>query len=127
MSWYAQFDGSRIIAGPQSEDPGGWTEVLLDDVPPGTLTEWDFSGPLPRRKARVLSAAEQLAVEGGKTRSRRNRLLQESDWTDTASAPARLGSTLYDQWQTYRQALRDITSQPGFPFEVVWPAPPGTS
>jgi hypothetical protein len=50
--------------------------------------------------------------------------LQESDWTDTASAPARLGQTLYDQWQTYRQALRDIPEQPGYPLNVVWPTPP---
>lgn len=27
-------------------------------------------------------------------------------------------------WATYRQALRDITAQTGFPFEVVWPVAP---
>jgi hypothetical protein len=57
-------------------------------------------------------------------RKQRILLLQNSDWTDTASAPARLGQELYDQWQTYRQALRDVTAQPGYPFEVVWPTPP---
>lgn len=56
--------------------------------------------------------------------SKRLTLLQESDWTDTASAPARLGQTLYDQWQTYRQALRDIPEQSGYPLNVVWPTPP---
>lgn len=50
--------------------------------------------------------------------------LQESDWTDTASAPTRLGQTLYAQWQTYRQALRDIPEQSGYPLNVVWPTPP---
>ena len=50
--------------------------------------------------------------------------LQDSDWTDTASAPTRLGQTLYAQWQTYRQALRDIPEQPGYPLNVVWPTPP---
>ena len=57
-------------------------------------------------------------------RNRRNTLLQESDWTDTASAPTRLGSALYDQWQAYRQALRDITAQSGYPLDVIWPTPP---
>lgn len=57
-------------------------------------------------------------------KSKRLSLLQASDWTDTASAPARLGQTLYDQWQTYRQALRDVTGQPGYPFDIVWPTPP---
>jgi len=57
-------------------------------------------------------------------RNQRNFLLTESDWTDTASAPARLGQELYDQWQTYRQALRDVTAQPGYPFNIIWPTPP---
>lgn len=53
----------------------------------------------------------------------RNQRLQATDWTDTASAPARLGAELYANWQAYRQALRDITLQPD-PFNVVWPTPP---
>jgi hypothetical protein len=56
-------------------------------------------------------------------RTERNKRLQASDWTDTASAPARLGQELYDQWQTYRQALRDVTEQSD-PFNIVWPTPP---
>lgn len=56
-------------------------------------------------------------------RTERNKKLQASDWTDTASAPARLGQELYGQWQTYRQALRDVTNQPD-PFNIVWPTAP---
>lgn len=59
-----------------------------------------------------------------KVRSQRDTLLLKSDWTDTASAPNRLGNTVYDEWQTYRQALRDVTSQSGFPFNVFWPVEP---
>jgi len=58
------------------------------------------------------------------TRERREQLLIDSDWTDTLSAKARLGDDLYNQWQTYRQALRDITKQSGFPLDVIWPVPP---
>jgi len=54
----------------------------------------------------------------------RNMRLTASDWTDTLSAKARLGDELYQQWQTYRQALRDITTQAD-PFNIVWPVPPG--
>jgi hypothetical protein len=54
----------------------------------------------------------------------RSRLLSASDWSDTASAPERMGQELYNAWQSYRQALRDITKQSSFPFEVVWPTPP---
>ena len=56
-------------------------------------------------------------------RRTRNRLLEESDWTDTASAPARLGQALHQPWLTYRQALRDITLETD-PFAVVWPVAP---
>ena len=57
-----------------------------------------------------------------KTKSARNALLQESDWTDTVSAQTRLKN--WQQWQDYRQALRDIPSQTGYPTDIVWPTPP---
>jgi Phage tail assembly chaperone protein len=57
-------------------------------------------------------------------RQQRNLALQESDWTDTTSAPIRLGAEVYNQWQVYRQALRDITLQTD-PFTLVWPNKPG--
>ena len=52
-------------------------------------------------------------------RSVRNDKLSSSDWTQVADAPV-------DQtaWATYRQALRDITSQEGFPFNIIWPTKP---
>jgi hypothetical protein len=55
---------------------------------------------------------------------KRRKLLVDSDWTDTLSAKTRLGDDLYNQWQTYRQALRDITEQAGYPFNVEWPVAP---
>lgn len=57
-------------------------------------------------------------------KSERYRLLSESDWTDTLSAQTRLGETLYNQWQVYRQALRDIPQQEGYPVTVIWPEKP---
>jgi hypothetical protein len=59
-----------------------------------------------------------------KVRMQRDDLLAQSDWTDVASAPARFGPTLYQQWQTYRQSLRDVPNQSGFPFNVIWPIAP---
>jgi len=54
----------------------------------------------------------------------RQQLLEQSDWTDTLSAQSRLGETKYLQWQIYRQALRDIPNQSGYPRDVVWPTKP---
>jgi hypothetical protein len=67
----------------------------------------------------------QLAIK--EVRIRRRQLLDNSDWTDLLSAKTRLGDTLYNQWQTYRQELRDITTQAGYPTNVVWPTQPGST
>lgn len=56
-------------------------------------------------------------------RQERNTKLADSDWTDTYSAPQRLGQSTYELWQTYRQGLRDVTLQPD-PFNIVWPEAP---
>ena len=53
-------------------------------------------------------------------RARRQGLLYASDWAVLPDSPA--GDR--DAWVAYRQALRDITSQPGFPIHVEWPVAP---
>lgn len=55
---------------------------------------------------------------------KRNGLLINSDWTELPSALLRLGEVKVTEWQTYRQALRDITKQSGYPENVVWPEQP---
>jgi hypothetical protein len=61
-------------------------------------------------------AAEQLAEE---IRTERDRLLSASDWTQVADAPVDQAA-----WAEYRQALRDVPEQEGFPENVVWPTEP---
>lgn len=56
--------------------------------------------------------------KSSKIRSKRNKLLQESDWTVLSDV------TFSDEWKSYRQELRDITLQPTFPDEVTWPTKP---
>ena len=51
-------------------------------------------------------------------RSRRDSLLSETDWMALSD------NTMTPAWGSYRQALRDITSQEGFPYSVVWPTKP---
>lgn len=60
---------------------------------------------------------ENLAAE---SRALRNRLLIESDWTQFKD----INPQISNNWAPYRQQLRGITTQPGFPFEIVWPTPP---
>ena len=68
------------------------------------------------------------AVDGGKNdeqwitvRFKRKVKLELCDWTQLDDVP--LTNTELQEWQTYRQALRDITTQSD-PFNVAWPTPP---
>ena len=62
---------------------------------------------------------EQPAKEA---RAKRDRLLAESDWVTIRATDT--GDPVPTEWQTYRQALRDIPDQTGFPEEIEWPQEP---
>lgn len=55
-------------------------------------------------------------------KSQRNLLLTNSDWTQIPNNP--LTDQQKQDWAVYRQELRDVTSQSGYPFNVIWPTPP---
>lgn len=70
-----------------------------------------------------LSADESAAKVGAQwnvIRAERNKLLVESDWTQLPDAPVDAAA-----WATYRQALRDVTTQAN-PFAIVWPQGPSS-
>jgi hypothetical protein len=73
----------------------------------------------------IVEAKTQDELDAEKTqkanevRYRRNMLLTQSDWTQLADAPV---DNL--AWAVYRQSLRDITLQAGFPFTVDFPVAP---
>lgn len=62
---------------------------------------------------------QETSAKAIEVRAERNRLLTDSDWTQVKDAPV-------DQlaWAAYRQALRNITQQAGFPWEITWPEMP---
>jgi hypothetical protein len=53
-------------------------------------------------------------------RNERDNYLRESDWSQGNDIPDALKTI----WAVYRQQLRDVTQQPGFPQNVVWPEKP---
>lgn len=55
-------------------------------------------------------------------RTRRSELLAESDIVVIKAAEA--GTTISDEWKAYRQALRDLPSDSGAPFNATWPTKP---
>lgn len=77
---------------------------------------WDYVNgvltPPPQSKIPESVLAETARMQ-------RNVLLAASDWTQVADAP--IDKTA---WATYRQQLRDVPSQAGFPWDVQWPTKP---
>jgi hypothetical protein len=63
--------------------------------------------------------AQKDAEQAKSVRATRDAKLVECDWTQVADAP--VDKTV---WATYRQALRDITAQEGFPWTVTYPDKP---
>ena len=52
-------------------------------------------------------------------REQRDTKLKDTDWTQVSDAPVDKTT-----WATYRQALRDLPKQTGFPWEITWPTEP---
>lgn len=64
--------------------------------------------------------AQKDAEQAKSVREERNRRIAESDWTQGKDIPDSVSSA----WAVYRQALRDVPQQAGFPWEVTWPSQP---
>jgi len=107
-AWLPEQDASPALG--QFEVYGEETFTLGDGVVIVTRAVL----PMPQDQIDTLTAEQAAQV-----RAERNAKLSASDWTQVVDAPV-------DQavWATYRQALRDITSQSGFPWTVNWPAQP---
>jgi len=91
------------------EPPEGAFEPVATRVGEVWVASWD---PTTREERE----ADTLAV---KARIKREQLLNASDWTQLSDSPVD-----QEAWSTYRQALRDIPTQAGFPHDITWPTKP---
>lgn len=85
-------------------------------------------GPVFTDNSDATAATQEAAYKAAKDaeqakniRDTRTQRLSDCDWTQLADSP----SANKTAWATYRQALRDITKQSGFPWNVTWPTAPG--
>jgi hypothetical protein len=63
--------------------------------------------------------AAKDAEQAKSVRATRNSLIAECDWTQVEDSPVDKAA-----WAVYRQELRDLTLQAGFPFDVTYPTKP---
>ena len=95
----------------------GYLESISESKPvfiDGVLTQQWIVTPASESEITQRTDAKAAAI-----RSERNILLQQSDWTQLPDSMADAQA-----WAEYRQLLRDITSQEGFPWSVQWPERP---
>ena len=71
--------------------------------------------------ARKPTEADVLNRQWQGIRSERDDLLAKTDWVVTRASETGVAET--DAWKTYRQALRDITTQSN-PWDITWPTKP---
>lgn len=90
-----------VTEGAPTEDQGIWHQVwVITDATTGEI-------------------AERTTSKSNDVRSERTKRLADCDWTQLPDAPVDQAA-----WAAYRQELRDITKQVGFPWNVVWPRDP---
>jgi hypothetical protein len=128
------FGGDVVLEGPQAsggtvyqysqrqgvEQIGGkwYTKYVLGPI----FTDRPATDTEPAKTAAEQEAeykAQKDAEQAKNVRQTRNDKLKECDWTQLADSTADKQA-----WATYRQALRDVPSQSGFPWTVDWPETP---
>ena len=116
----ANIDGNELVRVTELDAPtfDKQTQKLVQDSAPTLANSvWSLGWSI-----QALSQAEQDAKnvsQASSVRQTRGEKLAESDWTQVADAPVDKAV-----WATYRQALRDVTAQSGFPWTITWPDAP---
>jgi hypothetical protein len=109
---YSQASGVEQI------DGKWYTKYVLGPI----FTDIPATENEPAKTAAEQEAAyktQKDAEQAKSVRQSRSDKLAECDWTQVADSPVDKAV-----WATYRQALRDITTQDGFPWSVTWPDAP---
>ena len=97
--------------------PNDHTKNISEGTP--ILVEGVYYQNWQQTDASISEINSRIESKWVEIRQIRNELLLECDWTQLSDIPTETKTA----WQTYRQELRDVTSQSN-PFSIVWPAKP---
>lgn len=95
------------------------TQVLEESTPVFSDENQRWTQVFTVRDMTVEEVASRNEAQAANVRAERNTKLAASDWTQVEDAPVDKAV-----WVAYRQALRDITAQAGFPWTIDWPTQP---
>lgn len=110
------FGGDVVFEGPQAQ-PTRYQVAFRDGVEQDAEGRWFTKYSVADMDAEAIAAKD--AEQAKAVRDTRNQKLKDSDWTQLIDAPVDRQA-----WIVYRQELRDISVQTGFPWEVTWPEMP---
>lgn len=95
-----------VHAGVEFIDGKWYSKFTLGPVFETPEQEQQYKAQIDADKARIV-------------RSERDSKLASCDWTQVSDAPVDKQA-----WALYRQALRDVPAQSGFPWDIQWPTEP---
>lgn len=75
---------------------------------------------ISEEEAEAIRIAAIAPPSANDIRAQRDSLLAACDWTQCRDVPDSVAAV----WQPYRQALRDLSKQAGFPDSITWPVAP---
>jgi hypothetical protein len=118
--------------------PAGYEPVTINEPDRSTLTKYQQIEPTSIAKnqagewvidviVKEVNDQRKNEIDGPmstEVRNFRNQLLNRSDWTQLPDAP--ITAEKRAEWTQYRQQLRDITQNPGFPIHHTIPAAPSS-
>jgi hypothetical protein len=123
-----EFGGDVVFEGPQAS--GGtvyqYSQAAGVEQIGGKWYTKYILGPVFADTEEATAAEQEAAYKAAKdaeqaksVRQSRGEKLKDSDWTQIADSTADKTA-----WAAYRQALRDVTGQEGFPWTIEWPVAP---
>jgi hypothetical protein len=111
-----------ILEGPQPQTSPPYETVVrqgIEEIKGKWFTKYVI-GPIFNNKEDEEAYRLKIDTQASESiRSTRNSLISKSDWMGCSDV------IMSDEWRQYRQELRDITTQEGFPHNVDWPEEPG--
>lgn len=135
MSNYSEIDSNgyvvraSICSNPQEYTPGTGNRLVLDIIPiPEKYKRVSRVEPVPAESNQIEYVTDWAFNHEDMCkviRNERNLRMMKCDWVVLDDSSIKKNKpTLYQEWLDYRQALRDINLQSGFPYEVEWPIEP---
>ena len=122
-----------VFETPQPTPSGAYKQIVRDGTEQNSKDQWvqkwkeqdmfadttdDDGVETTKAEHEAAYQAKVDATTAEAVRNQRNNLLAETDWMGLSDV------TMSSNWATYRQALRDVPSQSGFPDDITWPEKP---